>query len=475
MLGLFGTLNLASQSMQTQMTAVEVTGQNIANVNTTGYSRQTAKIATSPDVQTMVGSEGTGARVTSIDQVVSQLLNNQIQSQASTSGYWSGQQSALQSVQDAVDEYLSGSTTSSTSSTTASGDTSSSGLSTLLSNFFSSFSSLSTTNSSTNQQAAVSAAQSLATSFNNIDSALNSVRSSLNDSITTDVSSANKLLTDIAGLNKEINSAEAIGGNANDLRDEREQDLENLSKLTSFSTSTSTNGSVNVTIDGQTLVSGFNVNDTLQTYDAGSGQMLVETAAGGAQLTLTGGSIQGAIDARDQTLATTQSNLNTLASTVITQVNSILDNGYNSTGGTGTSFFSGSDASNISVNASLVNNPSLIQIAASSTATGDTSLALQVSQLATTPQSGLNNSTFSDSYDKTINELGTALNDANNEVTDQTTVSEMLATQRSSVSGVNLDEEMTNMLTYQRAYQASAEVVTTVNTLLGDTLNLITG
>jgi flagellar hook-associated protein 1 FlgK len=473
MLGLFGTLNLASQSMQTQMTAIEVTGQNIANVNTPGYSRQTANITTSPDVQSGIGPEGTGSTVTSIDQVVSQLLNSQIQSQSSTSGYWSAQQSALQSAQDAVDEYLSGSSTSSTSSTTDSSAASSSGLSSLLSNFFSAFSSLATSNSASNQQAAVSAAQNLASSFNNADTALSSVRGSLNDSLTSDVSSANQLLTNIASLNQEINNAEADGGNANDLRDEREQDLENLSGLTTISTSTSNNGAVNVTIGGQALVSGYTVNDTLQTYDAGSGQLLVETASGGVPLTLTGGSIQGTIDARDNTLATVQSNLNTLANTVITQVNNILDNGYNSTGGTGNTFFTGSDASSIAVNASLVNNPSLLQIAGSSTSTGDTSLALQVSDLSSTAQSALNDQTFSGSYDGTITDLGTALDDANTEVTDQTTVSNMLSTQRSSVSGVDLDQEMTNMLTYQQAYQASAEVVTTLNTLLGDTMNMM--
>lgn len=458
--------------MQTQMTAIEVTGQNIANVNTKGYSRQTADITTSPDVQSSIGSEGTGSTVASIDQVVSQLLNSQIQSQSSTSGYWSGQQSALQSAQDAVNEYLSGSSTSSTSSTTASSDTSSSGLSTLLNNFFSAFSSLATSNSASNQQAAVSAAQNLASSFNNIDSALSSVRSSLNDTITSGVSSANQLLTNIAGLNQEINSAEAEGGNANDLRDEREQDLENLSDLTTINTSTSNNGAVNVTIGGQTLVSGYTVNDTLQTYDAGGGQLLVQTASGGVQLTLTGGSIQGTIDARDNTLATVQGNLNTLANTVVSQVNNILDNGYNSTGGTGNTFFTGSDASSIAVNAAVTNNPSLIQISSSSTSSGDTSLALQVSDLSSTAQSALNNQTFSDSYDSTITDLGTALDDANTEATDQTTVSDMLSTQRSSVSGVNLDEEMTNMMSYQRAYEASAEVVTTINTLLGDTMNL---
>src|ERR1035438_6552634 len=99
MLGLFGTLNLAARSLQTQMTGVEVTGQNLANVNTTGYSRQRVQITASPDLVTSIGPEGTGVDATGIRQIVSSLLNGQIQSQGSMSGYWNSQQSALQSAQ----------------------------------------------------------------------------------------------------------------------------------------------------------------------------------------------------------------------------------------------------------------------------------------------------------------------------------------------------------------------------------------
>jgi len=70
MLGLFGTLNMASRSLQTQMTAVEVAGQNLANVNTTGYSRQRVEIQTSPDLATGIGQEGTGASAVAIQQIV---------------------------------------------------------------------------------------------------------------------------------------------------------------------------------------------------------------------------------------------------------------------------------------------------------------------------------------------------------------------------------------------------------------------
>jgi flagellar hook-associated protein 1 FlgK len=466
MLGLFGTLNLAARSLQTQMTGVEVTGQNLANVNTTGYSRQRVQISASPDLTTSIGPEGTGADATSIQQIVSNLLNSQIQSQGSTSGYWNAQQTALQSAQNALGEFLNGSgATTSTSATPT--DTSGSGLSTQLSNFFSAFSALASSGSDSNKQAAVGAAQSLATTFNNINSQFGSVRTALNSSLNSDVDSANQLLSQIADLNKQISSSEFGGGSANDLRDEREQDLENLSQLTSVTTSTGTDGAVNVTIGGQSLVAGSSVLDTLQTYDAGGGQLLVQTKSGGASLTLTNGSMQGTIDARDGELATMQGSVNTLANTLITQVNTIHGSGYNSAGGTGNTFFTGSDAATIGVNAALTNNASLLQISSSATVSGDTSLALGISQLSTATQTALNGQTFSSSYDATVAGLGTALSDANTQVTNQTAVTSMLSTQLGSISGVNVDEEMTNMMAFQRAYQASAQVVTTLNTMLG--------
>jgi flagellar hook-associated protein 1 FlgK len=231
---------------------------------------------------------------------------------------------------------------------------------------------------------------------------------------------------------------------------------------------------VDVSIGGQTLVSGDQVLDTLQTYDAGGGQLLVQTATGGVNLTLTGGSIQGTIDARDGELATMQSSINTLASTLITQVNTIQSSGYSLTGTTGANFFDGSDAATITVNAALADNPSLIQASGSATATGDNSVALQLADLASTTQSGLNNQTFGDSYDETVANLGDSLQTANDQVTNQTAVSNMLSTQRSSVSGVNVDEEMTNLMGFQRAYEASAQLVTTLNTMLGDVLAMKT-
>ncbi|MGA2868150.1 MAG: flagellar hook-associated protein FlgK [Verrucomicrobiota bacterium] len=471
MLSLFGTLDLASRAMQAQMTGVDVTGQNLANVSTTGYTRQTVDIQASPDISTSIGDEGTGANVVAIQQAVNSMLNGQIVTQQSSNGYWSAQQSALQSLQTNLDEFLNGTASTSSTSTDTTSDT---GLAGQLSSLFDDFQAVATSPTSISaRQELISQAQTLSSTFNQVDSQFDATRSSLNSSLTNDVSSANQLLTGIAQLNGQISSAEFSGGTPNDLLDEQQQDLQNLAQLTNIQTSTGSNGAVDVSIGGQSLVSGDKVLDTLQTYDAsgnGSGQLLVQTATGGVDLTLTGGSMQGTIDTRDGELTTMQNSINTLASSLITQINSVNSGGYSLTGTTGTDFFTGTDASNISVNQSLVNDPSLVQASGSATASGDNTVALQLADLGLATQSNLDGQTFGDSYGETVAALGDALSNANTQVTNQSAVSTMLSTQQSSVSGVNIDQEMTNLMGFQRAYEASAELVTTVNEMM-ETLN----
>jgi flagellar hook-associated protein 1 FlgK len=448
MIGLFGTLNLAASSLQAQMTGVTVSGQNLANVNTPGYSRQRVDLTSATAINTAVGIEGTGVNVADIQQTINALLNSQIQNQNSVSGYWNGQQTTLQSAQDALGEFLNG--TSSTNSTGATSATSS-GLSTQLNGLFSAFQSLATSPTSTSaRQPLIGQAQTLATTFNQISTQLGSLKTSLNSSLTTDVGSANKLLSDIANLNKQISTSEFSGSSANDLRDAREQDLEHLGSLVNFTSSTATNGSVDISVGGQNLVSGYQVADTLQTYDSGNGNLYVQTTSGGVPLTLTGGSIQG------------------------TQVNGIHNAGYSMTGSTGASFFNGTNAGTISVNASLATNPALIQASGSATATGDNSVALQLAQLAATAQTALGGQTFIAANTQLVGAMGTDLENANNQVSSQNAVSQMLSAQQSSTSGVSMDEEMTNLMSFQKAYEASGQLVQTVDQMLETTIAMKT-
>ena len=455
--------------MTAQQVGVEVTGQNLANANNPAYARQTVRLQTSTPTPTGIGMEGTGVEAVSIQQVRDQLLDSQIQSESSVGGYWNSQQSALQNAQTQLNEFLNLNSASGTSSST----TDTQGLSSQLNNLFNAFQSVATSPTDPSARLSlVNAAQSLASGFNQASQSLSTLNGMLNNSVSNDVTSANQLLSDIASLNNQIAKATASGGNANDLVDSREQDLENLSKLVNIQTASNSDGTVSVSIGGQELVTGNKLTDTLATYDPGNGQLLVQTATSATPLSLSGGSIQGAIDARDGALASLRGGLDTMASSLITQVNGIYKNGYDLNGNSGAEFFTGSDAATIGVNQNLVNDPSQIQASGTANAAGDNSIALQLAQLGQQSIAGLNNQTFSGAYAQDVQNFGNALSNANDQVGNYNSVSKMLLNQRDSVSGVSLEEETTNLITYQKAYEASAKIIATVNEMLQTVINM---
>jgi flagellar hook-associated protein 1 FlgK len=360
-------------------------------------------------------------------------------------------------------------------STGTSGASSTTGLAQGLSNLFNAFQALSANPSSLSQrQTVVQTAQALASQLNTVASQLQDIRNGLNQQIQNDTASANQDLGDIASLNQQIVVAEAGGGTANDLRDLRQQKLEDLSKYANISTTTETNGAVDVSIGGASMVSGIKQTDTLQTYDAnGNGQFLLRGQNAGP-LTLTGGSIEGAITVRDGALSTLRTNINNLGSALITQVNAVYSAGYDLHGNTGQNLFTGTDAATIGVNSAVVADPSLFQASGTAGATGDNSVVLALAQLANSNIAALGNQTFSQSYSQTVAGFGTSLATVNDQVASNATVMQMLGNQRAAVSGVSLDEEMTSLMQYQKAYQASAELITTVNAMLATVIAMKT-
>jgi flagellar hook-associated protein 1 FlgK len=237
------------------------------------------------------------------------------------------------------------------------------------------------------------------------------------------------------------------------LVDEREQTIENLSGYVNLTTSAQPDGAINVSIGGCSMVSGDTMVNSLKTI--GSGTQLYAATVNDGELTLSGGSIEGSITARDGAVATLQTSLNTLASELINQVKAVYPG----------SFFTGSDAGSIGVNSTLVNDPSTLQTGATGDP-GDNGVVLAMANLADTPLSDLNNQTMSQYYSQTVGAFGSALQSVNEQLANSTSVAQMLTTQRDSASGVDTDTEMTNLLQFQKAYEASAELVTTVNEML---------
>ena len=474
MLGLFGTLSMANRSLQTQRAGTEVAGHNLANVNTPGYSRQRVTIETALAIPSEFGPQGTGADAVGVVQLRDRLLDRQIVGETSVRGAYEAKQTALQFAQAALGQQIDRQASGAEGSAAANGVGGQHGIAEELSGMFQALQSLSTNSKSmAERQVLIIKAQNLTAQFNQVSSRLGSLRTALNDSLASDAGQANVALNDIASLNEQIVSAElGTTGLANDLRDVRQKRIEDLAKLANITTTTNSNGSVDIAMGGVTLVSGPNVQDTLETYDAGGGQFLVRTVTGGTTLNLAGGSMQGTIDARDNDVASLQADLDTLAGTLISEINAVHAGGFGLSGTSGESFFTGTNASDIAVNANLVNDPSRIQASGVAGAVGDNRVAVQLAQLANKKHAGLANQTFLENYGQTVASLGQALSGTNTQLANQQIVESMLLRQRDSVSGVSLDEEMTDLIKFQRAFEASAKLITTVDELLQTVINL---
>jgi flagellar hook-associated protein 1 len=231
---------ISISALQAFQTAIAVTSNNIANANTPGYARENVDLtATAPQTN---GSApiGDGVQVSAINRAFSQLSENQLNSSQSTLG----QLNSLQSYTNQIDNIVG---------------TTAGGLSTALQNYYNAWSTLSSNPTSTAaRQALLSSAQSVSSAFQTSNSQLQGLNSSINASVTQDVNQINSIGTSIAALNKQIVVATAQGGASqppNDLIDQRDQLVSNLSQLVGVTTTTDNSGAVNVFVgNGQPLV-----------------------------------------------------------------------------------------------------------------------------------------------------------------------------------------------------------------------------
>ncbi|MGC8828602.1 MAG: flagellar hook-associated protein FlgK [Verrucomicrobiia bacterium] len=469
--GLFSILNMGSQSLQAHQLGIEVSGHNLANVNNPAYARQRVVLQTATAQQTSAGQLGSGVQAIAIEQVRESIYDRQYESETSITSYLQSQQKSLGMLQSYLNERVDrqSSTTSDSSSTLASG-----GIAAAMQNLFDSFSKLSLNPSSLSDRTVLlQNARMLASRFNQLSSDLNNLTSFLNDSISSDVNKANSLLQDIVELNKEISQQEfGSDARANDLRDLRQQKLEELAGIFKIDVSEEPDGGVNVSVNGNLIISGLNQIDSFETSTDANGNVVVVLKNSANQIQSGGGSVQGAIDLRDQIIAAVKTSINNLAAQLIKEVNSIHSGGYSLNGTNGQDFFTGTDAATIRVNDALIQNPALIQLNDSANSSNSNQVVNELAQLATKKIAALNNSTFSEAYRQVVENVGAEVSRVNQRLDDQNTIKNLILQKRNSVSGVSIDEEMTELMKYQRAFEASAKLISIVDDLLDSVLSM---
>jgi flagellar hook-associated protein 1 len=470
MAGLFDTLALGSSSLTTYRKAIDTTGHNLSNVHTPGYTRQRLEIESTAVNNGTNGPIGTGAEGVRITRLQNEFAERQIQVETSVEGSLSARHEALQQALTSLQESINRS---------GANGTSTNGISQGLSDFFNAAQSLSTNPASIpDRQVLLQKAQELATKFNTVDGRLATLTGSLNEQIQSEVGKVNSLATEIANINAAIISEEALsGGHANDLRDSRQAKLEELSKLVKIEATEQPDGSMNIAVSGNLLVDGRDVVNVLETFtpiefDPADGHLMVRLTGQADSLALTGGSIEGAISVREGQLATLRSQINTLAQTVISEVNLAHSSGFGLNGTTGANFFTGTNASDIAVNQALLREPSLLQVSAASGEAGDNTIARAIAELEDKTHAALDGQSFSGRQAQTVAWLGQEVANARSELQDQSTISQFIRQQRDAVSGVSVDEEMTNLVMFQKAFQASAKLISMTDEMLATIIQM---
>lgn len=466
MSGLFASLNSSVKALTAHSRAIEITGKNLANVNNPDYARQRVVYGDRGTVITTTGAESLGLEALGVEQLRDSLLDRQVMREIALKSSFEAEQSGYQRAQAGLGQSIDRSAAA--SETGAAGTT---GLAAALDDFFNAFQSLAARpTDSGERQTLLQKSAILTDRFQLADARIAQVQSDLNAEIATDVDDLNRLLDTVAELNSQIGRFEVNApGSAVDLRDQRQARLEELAAKLPVEIRSSDDGQVQVvTRDGAgadiVLVDRAVVQGSV-TFD---GTQLTAGAAG-TPVALTGGSIKGALSARDGAIATLRTDLNQLARQIVTSVNAA----YNPSGASG-DFFTSTGTSAASI--SIVGTITATSLKASNGgAAGDNSVALAVAQLAHTAFATASgdhiDGTFSGFFSKTVSKLGQALATANSRAEDQANIEQLVRSQRDGVSGVSLDEEMADLMKYQRAFQASSRVFTVMDDLLDVVVN----
>ncbi|CAM5291239.1 flagellar hook-associated protein FlgK [Pseudomonas stutzeri] len=435
--------------------ALSATGQNIANVNTPGFSRL------APELHSLGGqtasSIGGGVQVSSIRRLSNDFQNQQLWRASTEKNYYGTSQQYLTALEGLL-------------------DSEGSSVSVGLDNFYAALSEASSTPESIAlRQQILSEAKQLAQRFNGLNANIDTQLGALEGQRVAMVSEINGLSSNIAELNAQILEMESSGRDTATLRDYRENLIKDLSQYAGIRVQEAADGSLGVSlVNGQPLVAGTT-----------AGQLQVsENLAGEQELTLVfaktsfpliqdglGGSLGALYDMEYGALRPAQDDLHAMAGALAQAVNDTLAGGFDLNGNPGQPLFVYNPASTSGMLA--IGTLSTQELALSSVAgevgNNQTLLAL-LGTKTTSVTVGGDAVPLNDAYAGLVGRIASASRQNQADHAAATTVAEQAQAQRDSVSAVNLDEEAVNLMAYEQAYQANMKVISTSNELFNAVL-----
>lgn len=475
-MSIFTGLNIARLGMQAQQQALEVTGHNIANASTPGYSRQVARLVSTEPLPFAGGRGmvGTGVKVAEITRIRDDALDSQVRKEMRTLGSWEMSRDVLARVEYVFME------------------PSPTGFNSVLGNFFEGWQELSLNpGSSPTRVSLLQNAGSLVNAVHHTHEQLKAIRADIDFQTSLKVQEINTLSAQIGDLNGQIVALNAAGSLPADLMDRRDLLADRLSQIVEFNAVLTDRGSLNIFLGGRALVgeASFNRLEVVPgAVDAGGWLQGpgISWERDGREARIAGGELGGLREVRDTKLKSYMEDFTALVFGITNAVNTAHQAGVDLSGYSGREFFTGTSLENLSIDTLLVQDPSRIA-AAVVAAPGDGSNALKIAQLrharisvdaAATdltrklilePQG---TTTFESFYRNSISHLGVDAQESKRMVENQIALLNMMNQRKESISGVSIDEEMANMVQFQIAYQASARLIATLQEVFDTIIRL---
>lgn len=454
MRGLGSLLDIARSGLGAQTGGVNAASQNVANANTPGYARRTALL----EARALGGVDLAGIRRVATAWVEQRLAEA------------SGQESraSRHDLELARLEPLFSPTGPS--------------VGTDLERMFSAFGELASNPADpTARQAVLMRGSEVAARIREVADGIALRREELLEEAKTLSESATELAEQIAKVSTEISKVEAAGGDAGGLRDQQARALSDLSQLVDVQTFENSSGELVVRAAGTTLVEGGGARTMEADLDsAGDLRLTVSSGSGpGADATasLSGGRLAAIRDARDGDLAEVAADLDQLAWDLSSAVNGTHAAGYGADGATGRAFFDAGAtvdgaARAIRLSTDVDGQPDHVAAAAlAASGPGDGENARALAALADATFAGGGQRTGSEEWARIVGDVGSRKAAAAADLETRTAMREQAGALRESESGVSLDEEMVSLMKFQRAYEASAQVLRTADELLAEVVS----
>jgi flagellar hook-associated protein 1 FlgK len=454
--GLNSIMDSSLSALYAAQAGLATTGHNIANANTPGYSRQTVLFsARRPDILPY-GAIGRGVEIQGIRRIQDDFLVNNLRSQSARFESYSAVDTTLYEVEAIL------------------GSVDNDHLGNALNNFFNSWSALAQPPINTSlKEDVVNNAISLVNDFHAIDESLEDLEADIELGIQSEIGNLNRLLAQVADMNRQIMNAETNGEPANDLRDQRDYLITEVSKIAEVSVLEREDGTKDIILAGRTMVARDSVTEFQSTYEktADGYQMTVVTQGNLQKVSLSPGKLSGLLESRDTHITGVREQLDAVAGKLIEEVNALHTQGRTDNS-SGQAFFTGDSMHTIDVNPAILDNSALVATGRTG-ADGDTDIALEIAELANAGLEGPGTQSVTDSYRAMLTNVASKRASFEFMVENQQNVVATLQARLASVSGVSLDEEGANMIKYQNSYNAAAKIISTVQELYDTLLNMV--